>query len=554
MGNLTIPTINRPNECDVITIFPMGVQCFVQNPTNDRSFDGLATLGITGGTPPYTVEWEIGSFAPALSNLGVGEYTATVIDSYGDFTATTTCVLTAETLVISGVCFIVSGVVEDQVVYIYSESIGLLNGKPHYFLQYGIQQLGYVFWNVSLSQWIFCETLDCQIVPYNTLDNGGSFYPTGDTGSWLSNPDINLVIEQSYTGPCQIPVIPKENYNLCVSLEIRDTKGEIPSISMVQIDFVSGDTINGEPSWISLTNPSYLIYWNTSSTPSQWTFTGYSPTTIFINNDPSYPPVSNWQVLGNPSILSIEVTPGTCSDGYSISVSATDNDAICGGSGSITATAAGGVPPYQYSIDGGLTYQTSPIFNGLTPGIYSVTAKDTNNVTATFGNISITNTPAQTFTLTLTTDYNNNTFSITAPTLPGGVTLNVDLVMTSILTYYPTNLVPAPNYNNVTLVDSTYTMTFTNITTNVVPVTGPCTSSGVLNAMQIQRTYTNTLTFTSNQTISGSTTNSIINPPAGLCRLAVGYYFFNITNPIVNNCNCCTLNLVNPKQPAPLII
>ena len=97
MGNLTIPTINRPNECDVITIFPMGVQCFVQNPTNDRSFDGLATLGITGGTPPYTVEWEIGSFAPALSNLGVGEYTATVIDSYGDFTATTTCVLSSTT-------------------------------------------------------------------------------------------------------------------------------------------------------------------------------------------------------------------------------------------------------------------------------------------------------------------------------------------------------------------------------------------------------------------------------------------------------------------------
>jgi hypothetical protein len=44
-------------------------------------------------------------------------------------------------------CFVVSGIVKDQLVYINSPSIGLKNGKPHYFLQYGLQELGYVFWN-----------------------------------------------------------------------------------------------------------------------------------------------------------------------------------------------------------------------------------------------------------------------------------------------------------------------------------------------------------------------------------------------------------------------
>ena len=68
----TIPTVKPPNECDVLTIFPMGVDCIVQNPSNDRTFDGAAALSITGGTPPYTVFWEIGSFAPALANIGVG--------------------------------------------------------------------------------------------------------------------------------------------------------------------------------------------------------------------------------------------------------------------------------------------------------------------------------------------------------------------------------------------------------------------------------------------------------------------------------------------------
>lgn len=552
MGNNTIPTLKRPNECDVITIFPMGVECIVQNPTNDKTFDGLVALAITGGTPPYTIYWDIGSFAPALANLSVGEYSATVVDYYGDFTANTTCVLTAETLTISGMCFVVSGILENQVVYISSESLGLKNGKPYYFLQYGLQQLGYVFWNTPTNEWIFCETLDCQISPYNTLDNHGYFYPTGNTGNWVVETDTNLLIQESYVGPCQLPVIPKEEYELCVSLETIRTHEETSSIFVEQIDLLPADTINNQPSWTSSTG-NYLLYWNTSSIPSQWTLTGYSPTTLLINNDPTYPPLSNWQVLGDPSVTQMTVRTGNCSSGYTISVSATDNDAVCGGFGSITVTASGGVPPYTYSIDGGMTYQASPIFNTLVPGIYSVTAKDTNNVVGIFGNVTITNTPAASYTLTLNLNYSTNTFSITAPTLPGGVTISVDLVMLSIFTYYPITLTPTPGYNNTTIIDGSYTMTFVNIATNIIPLTGPCTSSGVLNVLQTQRTYSNTLTFSSNQTITGSTTNSIVNDPLGLCQDANGYYYISMTNPKVNNCNCCTLNIVNPKQPVPPI-
>jgi hypothetical protein len=43
------------------------------------------------------VVWENGSLAQSLSNIGVGEYSSIVTDYYGDFTAYTTCVLTAET-------------------------------------------------------------------------------------------------------------------------------------------------------------------------------------------------------------------------------------------------------------------------------------------------------------------------------------------------------------------------------------------------------------------------------------------------------------------------
>lgn len=551
MGNSNIPTVKPPNECDVITIFPMGVNCIVQQPSNDKTFDGGAALVITGGTPPYTIFWEVGSFAPALANLGVGEYSATVVDYYGDFTANTTCVLTAETLTISGMCFVIEGVVDGGgVVYISAESLGLKNGKPYYFLQYGILQLGYVFWNTGTNEWIFCATIDCQTAPYNTLDNGSSFYPTGETGNWVVGSDSPYLIDQSYVGPCQIPIIPKQDTSLCVLLVLRSNK-EGTASDTLQIQMNPSGNINGEPSWTSDTSQ-YLIYWNTGSTPSQWTMTGYSNTSVsLVNNDPSYPPLSNWQILGSPEIYSMSVASGDCSTDYIVSVSATANDGACGGGGSIIVQAVGGYSPYLYSIDGGVSYQPSPIFNNLTPGNYSIFAQDSNGTIGTSVNIQVQNTTATNYNLTLNVNYTLNTFSVTAPVLPAGVSLSFDLVMNSWFTNYPTVISPQPQYNNITTVNGTYTMTLSNITTNIVPLTGPCTANGPLNALQTHRTYTNTITLTSNQTITGSTTNSIINPPSALCQGAVGYYQLSMNNPSVLNCNCCTLNLINPKQPVP---
>ena len=94
----TPPTpVDPTNECDVLTIFPMEVNCFTTQPTFSDTYDGAVALGITGGTPPYTIIWKDGSVAPAKFNLGPGNYEATVTDYYGDFSVPTICVLTAET-------------------------------------------------------------------------------------------------------------------------------------------------------------------------------------------------------------------------------------------------------------------------------------------------------------------------------------------------------------------------------------------------------------------------------------------------------------------------
>ena len=79
---------------------------------------------------------------------------------------------------------------------------------------------------------------------------------------------------------------------------------------IVPIQMYSATTINGQPSCTSVTSQ-YLIYWNTGSTPSQWVMTGY-PFVSLINYDPTYPPLSNWQVLGSPAVLNMAVLTGIC--------------------------------------------------------------------------------------------------------------------------------------------------------------------------------------------------------------------------------------------------
>lgn len=52
-------------------------------------------------------------------------------------------------------------------------------------------------------------------------------------------------------------------------------------------------------------------------------------------------------------------------------------NASCGVSnGQIAIEAIGGTLPYEYSVDGGISFFPSPLFNGLAPGTYTIVAKD----------------------------------------------------------------------------------------------------------------------------------------------------------------------------------
>lgn len=89
----TFPGYVPVSDCDVLTLYPMGVTCFITNTLGTLGATRTATLVVTGGTPPYTFEWDNGNRTNSITNLPQGTYNATVSDYYGDFVVNTSCFL-----------------------------------------------------------------------------------------------------------------------------------------------------------------------------------------------------------------------------------------------------------------------------------------------------------------------------------------------------------------------------------------------------------------------------------------------------------------------------
>jgi hypothetical protein len=166
----TTTSVPKVNECAVITLFPMGVECIATNPIDINSQNGVLQLRVTGGTSPYQyfifmngsetpiVTGSQGSgLGTPIQGLGVGTYETMVIDYYGDFTAKTTCELTVDvpqecTTYGTGFTMYLSGDTneftnETQYSVIFFENTGQsLNGKPIF---YNIPYSWNIYWDGS---------------------------------------------------------------------------------------------------------------------------------------------------------------------------------------------------------------------------------------------------------------------------------------------------------------------------------------------------------------------------------------------------------------------
>ena len=255
---------------------------------------------------------------------------------------------------------------------------------------------------------------------------------------------------------------PVPTYDLCMTINYSNP--ENGSSVYENIQFYPNGVVDGHQSWIS-EDENYTITWDTTN--SVWTLNDYGPT--IISSNPSYPPTNDWSILGYKG--NITVIQGDCPNIDNIALNVSSNPTTCTScDGSITLVGSGGIPPYQYSVDGGLTWVSNGIFQNLCPDVtFSVKVKDSIGTIYTppvNNTILFPSVPVTTYTISLqftnvnlstTSTQTNYTINITPP-LPVGVTVNFDLNLTTIFQR-------APYYNSA---NSTFTST---VIKNGVPIT-----------------------------------------------------------------------------------
>ena len=449
------------NECTPTTLFPLGVTCFVVQPSSPESSDGVVSLIITGGTPPYNILWDNQNTTQTINNLSAGSYGATVTDVYGDFTAQTVCVLSGTTP----------------------------NPSP---------------------------------TPTPT--------------------------------PTPLPSGP----NFCISFFFEGLFG----VSSYNIHFNLSGFVNGKPSWVS-DDTIYTISWDTLS--SVWILSGGNLEGTLTNPNPVSPPINSgdWIIVGNYGEVT-NIVEGFCEEILltfsplmngmnTLSIQPTKNDTICGCDGSIMLLASGGYPPYQFSIDGGITNQGMPLFKNLCQGSYTTYVTDSSGFTQTNAVTINPPLPPTTYTINLSNSFvttvnnsttltkNYTTQIIVNPPLPSGVMIEFDLVHTnthetSPLSGSSTNLTNSQLTKNLSILPYSYS----SVTTG--------TSFNTINGCQNQVLYVNglsqvwqNLSITNGDTITLNTTTTLIKNENDSCYFALSNDVFSIVNAKIQGCSCCTI-------------
>ncbi|MCA0154527.1 SprB repeat-containing protein, partial [Winogradskyella vincentii] len=326
-------TVCQPVEDTISITEPSNVLNVTASSTDElgpSTGDGTATATATGGVEPYTYAWSNGETTETITDLSAGTYTVDVTDANGCTDQTTVTVNPGTCLNLS-----VSG----------SSSPVICNGESN----------GSVVATVT----------------------GGS----GDFSyAWDSIPDTTLSVNNLPAGDYTITVT--DNVTACTSnttITINEPNALSSGIAITNIlckDDATGSldlTVNGGVA-------PYTFVWSDGSTNED-----------LINVIAGTYSVTITDANGCTSTDSATIIEPATNVSVSL-VSQTNIDCLSNSNGEFTVEGNGGVPPYSYSIDNGVTYQVSDTFSGLTDGDYTVTVQDANGCTL------------NTLVVTLTTD------------------------------------------------------------------------------------------------------------------------------------------------------
>lgn len=476
------------NNCGVTTILPLGVQCSVVDATTPLTRDGRIYLNITGGTSPYNISWSNGKKSQTIRNLTVGSYTGTVVDFYGDYSATTVCTVDSNQIFVD------------------------------YFVDCNNE------FNLYLTG--FTSSVDLGKI-YKFISNNGCFIYSGKTLS----ADNTLTNDSILEGPfetceeCDPPYIPPYFPDtLCLHTEDPYTI----------YDFEFYGFVNERPAYTGTSTNAltYTIEWYSGSSISYWVVQGKNQ---LKNLSDTYNPLGGWKKEG--TLENWTATSGSCPTIPELNFTVTVNDETCEGScdGSVTVTAVGGTGGYGYSLDG-TYFNVQPTFRNLCPGINKPIYVTDSSGNTKVGFFTIKPGPTRTqYTLSLETKQyyttqNWGTQTIkkldyivkVSPPLPDGVTIDVPLILS-----IDTRMLQPGSASTV------YTPTLFSGGTSISPASNVLTSTNIIKPVFYEYRYPYptidkkysiaypTIKLVKGLTVSGSLESNITkisSPPSSCCQ------------------------------------
>jgi len=312
--------------------------------------DGTITLTVSGGTSPYFYSIDGGTTYVAnggtFTGLPPGSYIVKVHDAHG-------CQADGDTLTLTEPLPVKVSVtaVTDATCHGAADGTVTLSASDGY-------------------------------APYEySLDGGGSFADNGGTFTGLAADTYATAARDAHG---------------CVGHGPDVTVGEPPPVTLT-VDTVIGVSCHGgSDGEVHLTGGAgvapyeYSLDGGKTFTDNGGVFTGLSAGTYV----PAVRDAHGCTTTG--SALTVDEPPA-----LTLSSAVTDVTCHGAGDGRVTLTAAGGTPPYRYSLDGGTPFlDNGGVFTGLAPGSYYPAVRDAHGCVAAGATVLVNEPPALTLTVT----------------------------------------------------------------------------------------------------------------------------------------------------------
>lgn len=358
--------------------------------------NGTATASASGGTPPYSYQWNTGQNTSTIGGLGAGTYVVTITDANGCTAAATTNVAQPSgfTLNINATFQVCAGANNGTATaspsggnapYTYQWSNGAGN-------QPTIYNLGPGTYCVTVTDASGCTQTACKSIGTApglnvNVTSTGSGCSAGNSASATANVSggsppyfyqwsnggntqtINNLSPGTYT------VTVTDNAGCTGTSSVSITPGSDITVDVAKQDVSCPNGANGSihvSGWGG--QPLYTYQWSTGFTETELSPNAGSELTNLVAGTYT---VTVTDANGCSTIATIVINQPPA-----INVNVQTTDASCGAAntGSASATASGGTPPYTFqwstgAMDFGVTF--SQVTN-LGPGTYTLTVTDAN--------------------------------------------------------------------------------------------------------------------------------------------------------------------------------